>query len=233
MVRSNSKRLPNKCFMNFGKVNVLEHIIQRCKHYGITPIVCTSNLKSDKKIIDIAKKNNIRYFRGSSQNKIMRLSKCCQKFKIKMFHTIDADDPFFCGNEMKRSMKTLNSLSLDIVEPTRISSNGSGLVGYSIKSEIIHKLSKKIKFNKNTEIMWKFFKKIKGLKIKSLSRSKFDFNARLTLDYLEDYIFLESIRLILGNLTSRKKICNLLKNNPDLIKINNFRNKEWKKNQNK
>ena len=60
---------------------------------------------------------------------------------------------------MKRSMKTLNSLSLDIVEPTRISSNGSGLVGYSIKSEIIHKLSKKIKFNKNTEIMWKFFKK--------------------------------------------------------------------------
>ena len=34
-----------------------------------------------------------------------------------------------------------------------------------------------------------FFKKLKGLKIKSLSRSKFDFNARLTLDYLEDYIF--------------------------------------------
>ena len=102
-------------------------------------------------------------------------------------------------------MKTLNSLSLDIVEPTRISSNGSGLVGYSIKSKVMHELSKKIKSNTNTEIMWKFFKKLKGLKIKSLSRSKFDVNARLTLDYLEDYIFLETIRLILGNLTSRKK----------------------------
>ena len=43
-------------FYEFWKVNILEHIIQRCKHYGITPIVCTSNLKSDKKIIDIAKK---------------------------------------------------------------------------------------------------------------------------------------------------------------------------------
>ena len=95
MVRSNSKRLPNKCFMNFGKVNILEHIIQRCKHYGITPIVCTSNLKSDKKIIDIAKKNNIRYFRGSSQNKIMRLSKCCQKFKIKMFRQLMLMTHFF------------------------------------------------------------------------------------------------------------------------------------------
>ena len=74
-----------------------------------------------------------------------------------MFHTIDADDPFFCGHEVKRSMKTLNSLSLDIVEPTKISSNGSGLVGYSIKSKVIHELSKKIKSNTNTEIMWKFF----------------------------------------------------------------------------
>ena len=60
--------------MKFGKVNVLEHIIQRCKHYGIMPVVCTSNLKTDIKITDIAKKNNIRYFRGSSQNKILRLS---------------------------------------------------------------------------------------------------------------------------------------------------------------
>ena len=69
--------------------------------------------------------------------------------------------------------------------------------------------------------------------ISELSRSKFDCNARLTLDYPEDYIFLESIRLILGNLTSRKNIYNLLKKNPNLIKINYFRNKEWKNNQNK
>lgn len=232
LVRSNSKRLPNKCFLNFGKVNVLEHIIQRCKHYDIIPIICTSYLKIDKKIVEIAKKHNIQYFRGSSQNKIMRLSKCCKKFKIEKFHTIDADDPFFCGNEIKRSMKTLNSLSLDVVQPTKISSNGSGLVGYSIKSDVMHELSRKIKTNTNTEIMWKFFNKLKGLKVNSLSRSKFDYNARLTLDYPEDYIFLQTIRLILGNLTSRKNICNLLRKNPDLVKINYFRNKEWKNNQN-
>ena len=26
LVRSDSKRLPNKCFLDFGKVNILEHI---------------------------------------------------------------------------------------------------------------------------------------------------------------------------------------------------------------
>ena len=233
LVRSNSKRLQNKCFLSFGKFNFLEHIIKRCKYYDIAPVICTSYLKIDKKIVDTAKKYNIPYYRGSVQNKILRLSNCCKKFKIEMFHTIDADDPFFCGKEVKRSMKTLTSLSLDIVEPTKISSKGSGLVGYSIKSKVVHELSQIIKSNTNTEMMWNFFKKLKGLKTKTLSRSKFDCNARLTLDYPEDYIFLESIRLILGNLTSRKNIYNLLKKNPNLIKINYFRNKEWKNNQNK
>ena len=231
LVRSSSNRLPNKCFLNFGKFNILEHIIKRCIYYNIFPIVCTSDLEEDKKILKIAKKHNIISYSGSAKNKILRLSDCCKKFKIDMFHTIDADDPFFCGMEVKRSMKTLNSLSLDIVKPTNISSQGSGLLGYSLKSNVVHALSKKIKPNTDTEIMWNFFGKLKKLRIKTLSKSKFDCNARLTLDYPEDYIFLQSIRLILGNLTSRKKICNLLNRNPDLIKINYFRNKDWKNNQ--
>jgi|TARA_B110000305_G_scaffold221175_1_gene263638 spore coat polysaccharide biosynthesis protein SpsF len=233
LVRSDSKRLPNKCFLDFGEVTILHHIIKRCLHYKITPIICTTLLKSDDKVVNLAKRLNILYYRGSTKNKILRISNCCKKFKLEMFHTIDADDPFFCGKEIRRSIQYLNSLSLDIVRPTLVSSKGSALVGYSAKSNIFHKLSQKIYENTNTEMMWNFFKKLKNIKIKTLSKSKFDCNARLTLDYPEDYIFLESIRLILGNLTSRKNICNLLKKNPNLVKINYFRNIQWKNNQNK
>jgi len=231
LVRSDSKRLPNKCFLDFGKVNILEHIIKRCLYYEITPIICTTSLKSDIKIVNLAKKLNVLYYCGSAKNKILRISNCCKKFNVEIFHTIDADDPFFCGKEVKRSMKCLTSLSFDIVEPTVVSSKGSGTVGYSVKSDAFHRLSKKIKINTDTEMMWNFFKKLVNIKIKRLSKSKFDCNARLTLDYPEDYIFLESIRLLLGNLTSRKNICTLLKKNPNLTKINYFRNKEWKRNQ--
>ena len=230
-VRSKSTRLPNKCFLPFGKLTVVEHVMARAKHANLRPIICTTKNAEDKKIVELSKKHNIDYFCGSEINKLKRWNDCCLHYNLKSFHTVDADDPFFCGKEVKRSMKCLTSLSLDIVEPTIVSSKGSGIVGYSVKSDVFHRLSKKIKINTDTEMMWNFFKKLVNIKIKRLSKSKFDCNARLTLDYPEDYIFLESIRLLLVNLTSRKNICTLLKKNPNLTKINYFRNKEWKRNQ--
>ena len=231
LVRSKSKRLPEKCFLSFGKINILEHMIKRCEFYNIKPIICTTTNKCDDKISELAKHSKIQCYRGPSKNKILRISNCCKKFNIHYFHTIDADDPFFCGKEVYRSVNYLKSYSLDIVKPTTLSSKGSGIMGFSVKSKIFHKLSKKIKKNTDTEMMWNYFYKLKKLKIKTLSKSKYDCEARLTLDYKEDYIFLETLRLLLGNFASRKSICSILKKNPGLKKINYFRNYEWKKNQ--
>ena len=47
----------------------------------------------------------------------------------------------------------------------------------------------------------------------------------------EDYWLLESIRKILGNLATRQAIDELFLKNPDLHKINWFRNEEWKERQ--
>ena len=58
LVRSQSSRLPGKCFFNFGKVNILEHMILRCRYFKIEPIICTTNKKKDNKIISILKKIN-------------------------------------------------------------------------------------------------------------------------------------------------------------------------------
>lgn len=233
LVRSQSKRLPNKCFLKFGSFSLIEHIIKRCRFYSITPIICTTSNFNDNEIVKIAKKTNCLYFRGSEKNKILRISECCKKFNIDFFHTIDADDPFFCGKEVSRSLQMLVDNQFDIVEPTVNSSKGSGAVGYSIKSSIIHLIAKKINKNANTEMMWGFFKKLKKIKIRKLSEITCDVKARLTLDYYEDYIFLETIRLLVGNFASRKDIFLLLRSNKDISKINLFRNKEWKKNQDK
>ena len=50
-VRTLSSRLPGKCFLSFGKYSVLEYVILRSKYYKINPIICTTNHKSDNKII--------------------------------------------------------------------------------------------------------------------------------------------------------------------------------------
>ncbi len=54
---------------------------------------------------------------------------------------------------------------------------------------------------------------------------------RLTLDYEEDYWLLESVRRMSGNLATRQEINKLFLSNPDLYKINWFRNQEWRENQ--
>ena len=58
-----------------------------------------------------------------------------------------------------------------------------------------------------------------------------EIHVRLTLDYYENYIFLDALRLILGENSKRRDIKNLLVKNPDLQKINFFRNVEWLQNQ--
>ena len=61
--------------------------------------------------------------------------------------------------------------------------------------------------------------------------NKYEVSGRLTLDYWEDYIFLESLRILLKKDFSRKNIFKVISRNPDLCKINSFRNVEWKQNQ--
>jgi len=232
LVRADSKRLPNKCFLNFGKVSVLEHIIKRCKYFKITPIICTSNKKVNSKILQVAKKNKVKYFVGSDQNKIKRMSDCVKKFKIKYFHTIDADDPFFCGIQIKNSMKILLK-GYDVVFPSKISAEGGASVGFSINSSFLNKLSSKLRVNSKTEMMWKFFRLIENRSEATLQRQENEIkNIRLTLDYYEDYIFLKILRDQLGNLASRKKLYLFIKKNKFLASINFFRNEEWKINQN-
>ena len=51
---------------------------------------------------------------------------------------------------------------------------------------------------------------------------------RLTLDYQEDYWLLASIARILGNNASREDVNQLFVNNPDLTKVNFFRNEQWR-----
>ncbi len=232
-VRASSTRLPKKCLLPFGQGNVLNFVIQRARLYGIEPIVCTSTDSSDDIIEKIAIDERVKLFRGSLVNKLKRWSDCASHFGFEAFHTVDADDPFFDGNEMHASMKILYDESLDLVEPSEISSNGAGSVGYSIKAQIIEKAIENIGIEEDTEMMWEFLKKIPDIKI---ARIKDNENTpkkiRLTLDYQEDYWLIESVRKMVSVNAPREEIDNLFKHNPDLYLINWFRNGEWKNSQN-
>lgn len=228
-VRTSSTRLPKKCLLPFGESTVLNHIIRRTVSYDINPIVCTSTSKEDDIIEEIANKEGVKCYRGSLDNKLQRWLDCAIHYDVDMFHTIDADDPFFDGNEMKNSIKMLQEENLDMVCPTVSSSAGGASVGYSLTTNIVKRACKDLDKDTDTEMMWYYMEKILDLKTKILPETKKNISKmRLTLDYEEDYWMLESARRMLGNLTSRDKVDQLFLSNPDMYKINWFRNEEWK-----
>lgn len=224
-VRTSSSRLPKKCLLDFGKISVISYVIKRAKENNLTPILTTTKNKSDDILCEIAKKHKIKFYRGSEKNKLKRWYDAAKKFKLNFFHTVDADDPFFCEQQVKKSIKLLQKDKLDVVYPSYVSSKGEASEGYSINVDFLkNKLKKISNHNIDTEMINSF---IKNGNKKYLSNSKYITKSRLTLDYFEDYIFLLTIKLILKKNITRKKIYFLLKKNKHLKKINFFRNKQW------
>ena len=226
-VRSQSSRMPEKCFLPFGEGNVIEHIIRRAKYFGFDPIVCTTIEKEDDRIVEIAKQENVRYFRGSVKDKLLRWRDACRKFGIEKFVSIDADDPFFDKELTQLSFNTLGETYDFVAHPPK--QPYEGCVGYSLTLDIIERACA-IKDNDDTEMMWFFLEKVPDLK-KTLLPVDIDEDAwpiRLTLDYPEDYWLLCTVLRILGPHAGRRDIEKLFKCNPDLHKVNWFRNDEYK-----
>lgn len=228
-VRTSSTRLPNKCLLPLGDETVISHVVKRAISYGIEPIICTSTDKSDDILEEISKELGVKCFRGSLVNKLKRWLDCAEHFEVNSFHTIDADDPLFDGHEMIASLDLLSSKDCDVVCPTESSSAGGASVGYSLTTAIIKKALENLDPDTDTEMMWFYLEKVHGIRMAILPESRRQISGiRLTLDYEEDYWLLASIARILGNSASRDAVNQLFLNNPDLAKVNFFRNEEWK-----
>lgn len=226
-VRSTSSRLPAKCFLPFGDYCVLEHVILRTLHYGLTPIVCTTRDSEDDAVEALAIRLGVKCYRGPTDNKLLRWSECCNHFGLEAFHSVDADDPFFCGEEVRRSFALLQD-GLDMVAPSPSSSGGGATVGYSLTADIVARACKGLGDDTDTEMMWSYVERVPGLRKAVLQDpAEHVIRARLTLDYHEDYVLLEAIRLLVGNMALRAEIAALLLRNPDLQEINAFRTAEW------
>jgi len=227
-VRSASTRLPGKCLLPFGGGNVIEHIITRSQHYGLDPIVCTTTERADDVLAAIAETRGVRCFRGATDNKLKRWADCCAHFGLDAFHTVDADDPFFDGEEMTRSFKLLTDKGWDIVTPTPSSSAGGASSGYSLTRDIVDRAVALTRDDDDTEMMWYWIDKVDGVRKTVLDETDADpVTVRLTLDYEEDYWLLVSVLRMAGPLADRQTINDLFRANPDLYKVNWFRNEEW------
>lgn len=101
-------------------------------------------------------------------------------------------------------------------------------MGFSLTREIVDSACCGLSENQDTEMMWYYLEMLPDLKTVTLPEASLDpLRVRLTLDYEEDYWLLMMVQRTLGGCAERSEIDELFRRNPDLYKLNWFRNAEW------
>lgn len=235
-VRSDSSRLPNKAYKIICGSKVLEMIIKRAKLAKKADIivVCTTDREIDDSIIDIAKKHNVQYFRGSLNDKLSRWLGAVDRFELDCFATFDGDDLLCAPELIDLGLVQLEKENLDFLEaPLNLA---AGAFSYCIKTSALKKVCD-IKDSEDTEMMWVYFKDTGLFKTGCLNVEDEIYlnpDVRLTLDYQEDFDFFEAIFTHFNNINNTvelKDVMKYLKEHPEIIKINQFRAEEWLQNQ--
>ena len=112
IVRLKSNRLKKKALLKINNEYAIEHLINKVKKIkNINKIIiCTSTNNQDDKLIEIAKKNNINFFRGHETNVLKRIYDCNKKFKCDHVLRITGDDilidPVYANKTIQYHLET-------------------------------------------------------------------------------------------------------------------------------
>lgn len=235
--RTNSRRLPGKVLKKVCNKTLLELTVERLKRIEKVRhiIIATTKLKTDNKIVAIAKKLKIKFYRGSSNDVLERVLHAAKKFKTDIIVEITADTPLI-DPEISDSIISFflkNFPKFDYV------SNDLGIhnkkykmfspIGLSTKVFTTKLLSKINKMTSNpvdrehvANYIVKNPKKFKLYNYK-VSKKTSRPDLRFTLDYKQDFLVIKKIYenfYYKNPLFKSNEIINFLDKNPKIKNLN-------------
>lgn len=221
--RLDSSRFKKKALKTYKGKTVIEYLVdniiftKKIKSENI--IISTSLNKTDDELVNIAKKLNVKIFRGSKKNIINRIFKTYKKFKIPSAIITSADNPIFL-TEVYKKIKFLNNYSVKYITNLPV---GLNLLNCNFKA--ILKINNHNLTSNNENGFYLYFTNTNLFK-KKLINFKFGKiwkNTRFTIDYLQDFLFFkELIRLVKKEKLefNFKNIEKTLKENRSIKKLN-------------
>ncbi len=221
-VRLSSTRLPSKGLLNLHGKPCLQLLIERLKRAKNIDLIilCTTKEASDDNLVDFAKKNGIKWYRGKTSDIIDRYYHAAKEFNVDTIINVDGDDIFCEPSFIERTAKEMMNSDIDFIIWKDLPLGSTPL---GVKVEALTKVWK-LKETEDTETGWaRFFTDTGLFNFKILTSENptiQDSSIRLTLDYPEDFKLLEKIYENLEEPFSLEDIVNLLRRNPELRKIN-------------
>ncbi|WP_440613439.1 cytidylyltransferase domain-containing protein [Candidatus Pelagibacter sp. HIMB1748] len=229
--RDKSKRLKKKLFLKVSGFSIFEYLLIRAKNLNkyAKIILATSKDQRDLKLINIAKKYNLDFFKGHKDDKLKRYYNAAIKFNLDGMIIIDADDPLFFTDLIIKQIKLFKKKKYDFIY---FDTKHVGISCNFIKTKALKYIIGNKK-KRNTEVWGHYF-----LNNKKIIKKKIKFNIksinkpiRLTLDYEEDYKLIKKIINKLKNKTdfNDDQLINFLKFNKKLLNINSSVVSEYEK----
>ena len=192
VARTKSKRLKNKSLLKIGNSNLLDHLIKRVKRIDIYDkiIFCTTKDKSDDKLIEIAKKNRISFYRGPELDVLSRIMEPLKKIKPDNVIRITGDDILIDKFYAEIALNYFEDNNLDYVDHKKlIGGTETEIFSY----DILKFIQKNFKDLNGTEYLTNYITENKGFfNIGSAPVHKKDqLNISMTIDTKKEYLFVK------------------------------------------
>tara|TARA_Y100000741_G_scaffold236327_1_gene180791 strand:+ start:851 stop:1525 length:675 start_codon:yes stop_codon:yes gene_type:complete len=189
--RTSSKRFPNKVLKKLFDRQILYFLYLRLRKSKIIKkiIVSTSNLKVDKKIIKICRKNKILFFKGSHKNVVSRLYLTAKKFNLNFFVRINADSPVLDMSLVNKGIKIYKSKKVDLVTNVFPRSYPKGQSVEVIRTSALKKILKKSLEQDDKEHVTRYiYKNPEKFKIINFKNKINKSNINLSIDKKQDLV---------------------------------------------
>lgn len=222
-VRMKSARLPKKALLDVEGKTVLERIIERMKKTKIPAsiIVCTSVNPDDAILVEVAKKNEVKWFRGSENDVLHRFISAAEQEKADIIVRVTGDNPLTDPEYIDKMLEQHIKTSPDY---TYVASLPEGVTAEVMSLSALKRCREKAANPEMSEYMTHYFRDSGMFKILKMepapevNRPKY----RLTVDNPEDIQLIRAIYKELGSdgSFSLKEVIELLDRKPELAKSN-------------
>ena len=220
-----STRLPGKVLMKLDKKHtVLDYLINQLKHSKLLGkiIIATTNLEEDNAIVNFAKKNEIEYFRGESDDVLDRFYQCAKNFSSDNILRITSDNPLVDPTVIDDLIINYQKSSCDYASTNLARTYPFGIDAEIFSFNTLEKTWKNAILPSEREHVSSYMKKNSKIFKQFNLRNKIKVPlVRLTIDREVD---LELFRIVISKITDRPIIMNnileLYNNEPKLFEIN-------------
>lgn len=220
--RLKSSRLKQKILLDLNGKSVINRVIERAKKVvGIDGVVlCTSTNPQDSVLYSNALSNNIQFFAGSEDDVLKRLSDAAKYYGYDAFVSITADNPLFSIYSSNLLVDMYKKEPYDFIS-TKGLPIGCGTYLLDVKALMVVNYMKQ---QSDTEIWGPYINRPDFFNVADMiiENSPFNEKIRITLDYSEDYQFINSVykRFSVNSTPSLASVFDLLLSESDLMELN-------------